>query len=91
MAIFNSVITNTLPTWVFIQSTALGEYRHEIRRVPSGFFMVYVNVCDENGGGCSFPDKFATYPAAFAAIVRFRPGSKLTKRINGADNRIYYD
>ena len=34
--------------------------------------------------GCSFPDKFATYSAAFAAIVRFRPGSKLTERINGA-------
>ena len=84
MAIHNSVMTNNLPTWVFIQPTAAGDYRHEIRRVPSGFFMVFVNVCDENGGGCSFPDKFATYPAAFAAIVRFRPGSKLTERINGA-------
>lgn len=84
MVIHNSVITNNLPTWVFIQSTASGNYRHEIRRVPSGFFMVFVNVCDENGGGCSFPDKFATYPTAFAAIVRFRPGSKLTERINGA-------
>jgi len=84
MANHNPVITNTLPTWVFIQATASGEYRHEIRRVPSGFFMVYVNVCDENGGGCFFPDKFATYQAAFAAIVRFRPGSMLTERINGA-------
>lgn len=82
MANHNPVITNTLPTWVFIQSTASGNYRHEIQRVPSGF-MVFVNVSDENGGGCSFPDKFATYQAAFAAIVRFRPGSMLTERING--------
>ena len=54
MAIHNPVITNTLPTWVFIQATASGEYRHEIQRVPSGF-MVFVNVSDENGGGCAFP------------------------------------
>ena len=80
----NPVITNNLPTWVFIQRTAAGNYRHEIRRVPSGYFMAYVNVCDENGDGCSFPDKFATYYDALAAIVRFRPGSKLTERINGA-------
>lgn len=43
MANHNPVITNTLPTWVFIQSTASGNYRHEIQRVPSGF-MVFVNV-----------------------------------------------
>nr|DAN12225.1 MAG TPA: hypothetical protein [Caudoviricetes sp.] len=84
MANHNPVITNSLPTWVFVQHTAAGDYRHEIHRVPSGFFMVFVNVCDENGGGCSFPDKFATYYDAYAAIVRFRPGSKLTERINGA-------
>lgn len=84
MANHNLIITNNLPTWIFIQRTAAGEYRHEIRRVPSGFFMVYVNVSDENGGGGSFPDKFATYYDAFAAIVRFRPGSKLIERINGA-------
>ena len=54
MAIHNPVITNTLPTWVFIQTTTSGEYRHEIQRVPSGF-MVSVNVSDENGGGCAFP------------------------------------
>lgn len=78
------VITNTLPTWVYIQQTASGDYRHEIRRVPSGYFKLYVNVCDENGGGCSFPDKFATYQAAFGALIRFRSGAKLTKRINGA-------
>lgn len=84
MASHNPVITNTLPTWVFIQQTASGEYRHEIRRVPSGYFTLYVNVCDENGGGFSFPDKFATYPTAYEALIRFRPGSKLTERINEA-------
>lgn len=84
MANHNPIIKNDLPTWIFIQQTATGDYRHEIRRVPSGFFTVYVNVSDENGGGCSFPDKFATYYAAFEAIVRFRPGSKFTERINGA-------
>lgn len=83
MANHKSVITNNLPTWVFIQSTASGNYRHEIQRVPSGF-MVFVNVSDENGGGCSFPQKFATYQAAFETLVRFRPGVKLTERINGA-------
>lgn len=51
MANHNPVITNTLPTWVFIQATASGECRHEIQRVSSGF-MVFVNVSDENGGGC---------------------------------------
>lgn len=78
------VITNTLPTWVFIQRTAAGDYRHEIRRLPSGHFLPYVNVCDENGGGYSFPQKFATYYAAVEMLERFRPGSKLTERINGA-------
>lgn len=84
MANHNSTTTNTLPTWVFIQSTAAGDYRHEIRYSHSGYFILYVNVCDENGGGFPFPDKFATYFHAFEAIVRFRPGSKLTERINGA-------
>lgn len=84
MANHNPVITNTLPTWVFIQQTTSGDYRHEIRRVPSGYFKLYVNVCDENGGGCSFPNKFATYQAAFETLTRFRPGVKLTERINGA-------
>ena len=89
MAIHNPVITNTLPTWVFIQTTASGEYRHEIQRVPSGF-MVFVNVGDENGGGCAFPQKFATYQAAFETLEHFRPGAKLTERINGAgDIEIY--
>ena len=89
MAIHNPVITNTLPTWVFIQTTASGECRHEIQRVPSGF-MVFVNVSDENGGGCAFPQKFPTYQAAFETLKRFRPGAKLTERINGAgDIEIY--
>lgn len=80
----NPVITNSLPTWVFIQSTASGNYRHEIQRVLSGF-MVFVNVSDENGG-YAFPQKFATYQAAFETLVHFRPGVKLTERINGAGN-----
>lgn len=83
MTIHNPVITNTLPTWVFIQATASGNYRHEIQRVPSGF-VVFVNVSDKNGGGGSFPQKFATYQAAFETLVHFRPGAKLTERINGA-------
>ena len=77
------VIQNTLPTWVFIQNVANDENRHEIRRVPKGF-MVYCNVSEANGGGCSFPQTFATYQAAFETLVRFRPGVKLTERINGA-------
>lgn len=38
MANHNLAITNNLPTWVFIQSTASGNYRHEIQRVPSDRF-----------------------------------------------------
>ena len=79
------VIQNTLPTWVFIQRTAAGDYRHEIIRVPKGF-RVYCNVSEANGGGCSFPQTFATYQAAFETLVRFRPCVKLTERINGAGN-----
>ena len=77
------VIQNTLPTWVFIQNVANYELRHEIRRVPKGF-RVYCNVSEANGGGCSFPQTFATYQAAFETLVRLRPGVKLTERINGA-------
>lgn len=83
MANHNPVIQNTLPTWVFIQNVANDEHRHEIHRVPKGF-MVYCNVSEANGGGCSFPNTFATYQAAFETLVRFRPGVKLTERINGA-------
>lgn len=85
MANHNPIITNNLPTWVFIQPTASGNYRHEICCVPSGF-MVFVNVSEENGGGFSFPQKFATYSAAFETLIHFRPGAKLTERINGAGN-----
>uniref|UniRef100_UPI0040299A2D hypothetical protein n=1 Tax=Prevotella sp. TaxID=59823 RepID=UPI0040299A2D len=89
MANHNPVITHTLPTWVFIQSTASGNYRHEIQLVPSGF-MVFGIVCDETGGGCSFPQKVATYQAAFETLVHFRPGAKLTERINGAGELANY-
>lgn len=90
MKVSNPVTSNAFPTWVFIQQTASGDYRHEIRRAPSGFFMVYVNVCDDNGGGFPFPDRFATYTDAFAAVARFRPGAKLTERINGAGELLNY-
>ena len=44
----------------------------------------------KNGGGCAFPQKFATYQAAFETLEHFRPGVKLTERINGAgDIEIY--
>lgn len=70
--------------WQFERYTDYnGHELHEIRRVPSGF-MVFVNVSDENGGGCAFPQKFATYQAAFETLEHFRPGVKLTERINGA-------
>ena len=84
MANHNPVITNNLPTWVYIQTTTAGEYRHEIRRVPSGF-RLYVNVSAENGGGCSFPHTFATYQAASEMLMHFRPGAKIIECINGAE------
>ena len=84
MANHNPVITNNLPTWVYIQTTTAGEYRHEIRRVPSGF-RLYVNVSEENGGGCSFPQTFATYQAASETLMHFRPGAKITECTNGAE------
>lgn len=79
----NPVITNSLPSWVFIQRTASGDYRHEIRRVPSGF-MLFLNVCDATGGGCSTYAVYPTYYAALEALGRFRPTAKLAERINGA-------
>ena len=78
----NPVITNSLPSWVFIQRTASGDYRHEIRRVPSGF-MLFLNVCNATGGGCN-EVVYPTYYAALEALGRFRPTAKLAERINGA-------
>lgn len=77
------VITNSLPSWVFIQRTASGDYRHEIRRVPSGF-MLFLNVCEATGGGYSTLAVYPTYYEALEALGRFRPTAKLAERINGA-------
>lgn len=74
---------NALPSWVFIQRTTSGDYRHEIRRVPSGF-MLFLNVCDATGDGCSTSAVYPTYYAALEALGRFRPTAKLVERINGA-------
>lgn len=74
---------NALPSWVFIQHTAYSDERHEIRRVPSGF-MLFLNVCDATGGGCSTSAVYPTYYEALEALGRFRPTAKLTERINGA-------
>lgn len=79
----NPTITNALPSWVFIQRTACSVERHEIRRVPSGF-MLFLNVCEATGGGCSTSAVYPTYYAALEALGRFRPTAKLVERINGA-------
>ena len=83
MTSHNPITTNSLPSWVFIQRTASGDYRHEIRRVHS-VFMLFLNVCDATGGGCSTSVVYLSYCAAFEDLIRFRPGSKLVERINGA-------
>lgn len=83
MTSHNPVITNALPSWVFIQRTAYSDERHEIREVPSGF-MIFFNVCDATGGGCSTSVIYLSYCAAYEDLIRFRPGSKLVERINGA-------
>lgn len=83
MANHTPTITNPLPSWVFIQRTASGDYRHEIRAVPSGF-MLFLNVCDATGGGCSTSAVYSTYYEALEALGRFRPTAKLVERINGA-------
>ena len=74
---------NTLPTWVFIQRVAGGDYRHEIRRVPRGY-MVFFNVCEATGGGCSTLAVYPTYWAALEVLGRCRAGVELVERINGA-------
>lgn len=74
---------NALPSWVFIQRTTSGDYRHEIRRVPRGF-MLFLNVCDATGGGSSTSAVYPTYFAAFEALARFRPTAQFVERINGA-------
>lgn len=83
MANHTPTTANSLPSWVFIQRTASGDYRHEIRRVPSGF-LLFLNVCEATGGGCSTYAVYLTYYAAMEALGRFRPTAKLMERINGA-------
>lgn len=79
----NPVITNALPSWVFVQRTAYSTERHEIRRVPSGF-MLFLNVCEATGGGFSTSAVYPTYYEALEALGRFRPTAKFAERINGA-------
>lgn len=76
------VITNALPSWVFIQRTTSGDYRHEIRRVPRGF-MLFLNVCEATGGGCSTSAVYPTYYEALESFSRFRPTTQFVERING--------
>lgn len=83
MANHTPTTANSLPSWVFIQRTISGDYRHEIRRVPRGF-MLFLNVCDATGGGCSTSAVYSTYYEALEALGRFRPTAKLVERINGA-------
>lgn len=53
-----------------------GHEFHEIRRVPSGF-MVFLNVCEATGGGCSTMAVYPTYCAALEVLTRCRPGAQL--------------
>lgn len=83
MTSHNPITTNALPSWVFIQHTAYSNERHEIRAVPSGF-MLFLNVCEATGGGCSTSAVYPTHYEALEALGRFRPTAKLAERINGA-------
>lgn len=63
--------------WQFERCTdANGHELHEIRRVPSGF-MVFFNVCEATGGGCSNMVVYPTYDAAFEVLTCCRPGARL--------------
>ena len=64
--------------WQFERGTAdAGDYElHEIRRVPSGF-MVFFNVCEATGGGCSTMVVYPTYCEALEVLTRCRPGARL--------------
>lgn len=63
--------------WQFERCTAdNGHELHEIRRVPSGF-MVFFNVCEATGGGCSTMAVYPTYCAALEVLTRCRPGAQL--------------
>ena len=63
--------------WQFERYTDYnGHELHEIRRVPSGF-MVFLNVCEATGGGCSTMAVYPTYCAALEVLTRCRPGAQL--------------
>ena len=63
--------------WKFERDTdANGHELHEIRRVPSGF-MVFFNVCEATGGGCSTMAVYPTYCEALEVLTRCRPGARL--------------
>ena len=63
--------------WQFARCTdANGHELHEIRRVPSGF-MVFLNVCEATGGGCSTMAVYPTYCEALEVLTRCRPGAQL--------------
>ena len=63
--------------WQFERYTEYnGHELHEIRRVPSGF-MVFLNVCEATGGGCSTMAVYPTYCAALEVLTRCRPGAQL--------------
>lgn len=63
--------------WKFERCTdANGHELHEIRRVPSGF-MVFFNVCEATGGGCSTMVVYPTYCEALEVLTRCRPGAQL--------------
>lgn len=69
---------NRSKVWQFERGTkdANGYELHEIRRVPSGF-MVFFNVCEATGGGCSTMAVYPTYCAALEVLTRCRPGAQL--------------
>lgn len=48
MATYKPKTKNALPTWIFMQRTAMGDYYHEIRFTSSGY-MIFVNVCGLSG------------------------------------------
>lgn len=66
--------------WQFERGTdANGHELHEIRRVPSGF-MVFFNVCEATGGGCSTMAVYPTYCEALEVLTRCRPGARLVAK-----------
>lgn len=63
--------------WQFERCTdANGHELHEIRRVPFGF-MVFFNVCEATGGGCSTMVVYPTYCEALEVLTHCRPGAHL--------------